>query len=115
MTERLNSSNSEYLQVPRICKRSGASRDKSGIVIINTLAYLLNPRTRSSSRVVVHTTVKIIPAKLVIRPGFTTSIFLYENSIMLCTDVSHEVLQSETALDSVSNLHHQTEEQKFQE
>jgi len=51
--------------------------------------------------------------KLVIWPGFTPSIFQYENSIMLCTDVSREVLQSETALDFTSNLHHQTEEHKF--
>nr|XP_035950899.1 piwi-like protein 1 isoform X3 [Halichoerus grypus] len=53
--------------------------------------------------------------RLVIWPGFTTSILQYENNIMLCTDVSHKVLRSETVLDFMFNLYHQTEEQKFQE
>ena len=48
-------------------------------------------------------------------PGFTTSIFQCENSIVLCPDASREVLQSEPALDFTSNLRHQTEEHKFQE
>ncbi|EPY81010.1 hypothetical protein CB1_000764029 [Camelus ferus] len=39
----------------------------------------------------------------------------YENNIMLCTDVSHKVLRSETVLDFMFNLYHQTEEHKFQE
>ncbi|KAI4568727.1 hypothetical protein MJG53_014345 [Ovis ammon polii x Ovis aries] len=53
--------------------------------------------------------------RLVIWPGFTTSILQYENNIMLCTDVSHKVLRSETVLDFMFNLFHQTEEHKFQE
>ncbi|XP_058280975.1 piwi-like protein 1 isoform X5 [Hylobates moloch] len=53
--------------------------------------------------------------RLVIWPGFTTSILQYENSIMLCTDVSHKVLRSETVLDFMFNFYHQTEEHKFQE
>nr|XP_045742440.1 piwi-like protein 1 [Mirounga angustirostris] len=53
--------------------------------------------------------------RLVIWPGFTTSILQYENNIMLCTDVSHKVLRSETVLDFMFNLYHQTEEHKFQE
>ncbi|XP_044897634.1 piwi-like protein 1 isoform X3 [Felis catus] len=53
--------------------------------------------------------------RLVIWPGFTTSILQYENNIMLCTDVSHKVLRSETVLDFMFNLYHQIEEHKFQE
>ncbi|KAK2102947.1 Piwi-like protein 1 [Saguinus oedipus] len=53
--------------------------------------------------------------RLVIWPGFTTSILQYENNIMLCTDVSHKVLRSETVLDFMFNFYHQTEEHKFQE
>eukprot|EP00069_Balaena_mysticetus_P005325 bmy_17974T0 len=53
--------------------------------------------------------------RLVIWPGFTTSILQYENNIMLCTDVSHKVLRSETVLDFMFSLFHQTEEHKFQE
>ncbi|XP_073532235.1 piwi-like protein 1 [Phyllobates terribilis] len=37
--------------------------------------------------------------------GFTTSILQYETSIMLCIDVSHKVLRSETVLDVMYNLH----------
>lgn len=53
--------------------------------------------------------------RLVIWPGFTTSILQYENSIMLCTDVSHKVLRSETVLDFMFSLFQQTEEHRFQE
>ncbi|XP_045313543.1 piwi-like protein 1 isoform X2 [Leopardus geoffroyi] len=53
--------------------------------------------------------------RLVIWPGFTTSILQYENNIMLCTDVSHKVLRSETVLDFMFNLYHQIEEHRFQE
>lgn len=52
---------------------------------------------------------------MVIWPGFTTSILQYENNIMLCTDVSHKVLRSETVLDFMFSLYHQTEEHRFQE
>lgn len=34
---------------------------------------------------------------------------------MLCTDISHKVLRSETVLDFMFNLYQQTEEHKFQE
>ena len=52
---------------------------------------------------------------MVIWPGFTTSILQYESSIMLCTDVSHKVLRSETVLDFMLSLYQQTEERRFQE
>ncbi|XP_063820686.1 piwi-like protein 1 isoform X3 [Pseudophryne corroboree] len=42
---------------------------------------------------------------LTIWPGFTTSILQYETSIMLCIDVSHKVLRSETVLDVMYNLY----------
>ncbi|XP_006147405.1 piwi-like protein 1 [Tupaia chinensis] len=53
--------------------------------------------------------------RLVIWPGFTTSILQYESSIMLCTDVSHKVLRSETVLDFMLHLYQHTEEHRFQE
>ncbi|XP_073413168.1 piwi-like protein 1 isoform X2 [Dendrobates tinctorius] len=43
--------------------------------------------------------------KLSVWQGFTTSILQYETSIMLCIDVSHKVLRSETVLDVMYNLH----------
>ncbi|KAJ8285840.1 hypothetical protein GJAV_G00031540 [Gymnothorax javanicus] len=42
--------------------------------------------------------------RLTIWPGFTTAILQYESSIMLCTDVSHKVLRSETVLSVMSKL-----------
>ncbi|KAJ8379922.1 hypothetical protein SKAU_G00007000 [Synaphobranchus kaupii] len=42
--------------------------------------------------------------RLTIWPGFTTTILQYETSIMLCTDVSHKVLRSETVLSVMSRL-----------
>lgn len=48
-------------------------------------------------------------------PGFTTSILQYETSIMLCTDVSHKVLRSETVLDFMYTLYDQVGEQRFRE
>lgn len=48
-------------------------------------------------------------------PGFTSSILQYEESIMLCTDVSHKVLRSETVLDFMYSLYYQVEQQKFRD
>ncbi|ETE66337.1 Piwi-like protein 1, partial [Ophiophagus hannah] len=53
--------------------------------------------------------------RLMIWPGFTTSILQYETSIMLCTDVSHKVLRSETVLDFMYTLYDQVGEQQFRE
>ncbi|KAL7978426.1 hypothetical protein Chor_010659 [Crotalus horridus] len=51
--------------------------------------------------------------RLMIWPGFTTSILQYETSIMLCTDVSHKVLRSETVLDFMYTLYEQVEEERY--
>ncbi|CAM5101046.1 unnamed protein product [Natator depressus] len=53
--------------------------------------------------------------RLMIWPGFATSILQYETNIMLCTDVSHKVLRSETVWDFMYNLYKQVEEQRFRE
>eukprot|EP00064_Thunnus_orientalis_P007810 superscaffoldBa00000888_g7832 len=57
----------------------------------------------------------IIFRRLTIWPGYTTTILQYESSIMLCTDVSHKVLRSETVLDFMANLRHQCGNQRFPE
>ncbi|XP_077570635.1 piwi-like protein 1 [Stigmatopora nigra] len=41
---------------------------------------------------------------LTIWPGYASAILQYESSILLCTDVSHKVLRSETVLDFMGNL-----------
>ncbi|CAM5161897.1 unnamed protein product [Eretmochelys imbricata] len=53
--------------------------------------------------------------RLMIWPGFATSILQYETNIMLCTDVNHKVLRSETVWDFMYNLYKQVEEQRFRE
>ncbi|XP_061211371.1 piwi-like protein 1 [Neopsephotus bourkii] len=53
--------------------------------------------------------------RLMVWPGFTSSILQYEESIMLCVDVSHKVLRSETVLDFMYSLYYQVEEQRFRD
>ncbi|XP_070759890.1 piwi-like protein 1 isoform X2 [Enoplosus armatus] len=53
--------------------------------------------------------------KLTIWPGYATTILQYESSIMLCTDVSHKVLRSETVLDFMINLRQHYGNERFPE
>ncbi|KAM9475833.1 piwi-like protein 1 [Clarias gariepinus] len=53
--------------------------------------------------------------RLTIWPGFVTNILQYESSIMLCLDVSHKVLRSETVLDFMGSLRQQCGDQRFVE
>ncbi|XP_065594749.1 piwi-like protein 1 isoform X1 [Cyrtonyx montezumae] len=53
--------------------------------------------------------------RLIVWPGFTSSILQYEESIMLCADVSHKILRSETALDFMYSLYQQVEERRFRD
>ncbi|XP_061116607.1 piwi-like protein 1 [Conger conger] len=53
--------------------------------------------------------------RLTIWPGFTTTILQYESSIMLCTDVSHKVLRSETVLSVMSRLRKECGPEHFPE
>ncbi|XP_068099765.1 piwi-like protein 1 [Hyperolius riggenbachi] len=52
---------------------------------------------------------------LTVWPGFTTSILQYETNIMLCIDVSHKVLRSETVLDLMYNIHSKVGARGFRE
>uniref|UniRef100_A0A8V0ZVE7 Piwi-like protein 1 n=1 Tax=Gallus gallus TaxID=9031 RepID=A0A8V0ZVE7_CHICK len=53
--------------------------------------------------------------RLMVWPGFTSSILQYEESIMLCADVSHKILRSETVLDFMYSLYEQVEERRFRD
>ncbi|KAM3611283.1 uncharacterized protein V6R79_016094 [Siganus canaliculatus] len=53
--------------------------------------------------------------RLTIWPGYSTTILNYETSVMMCTDVSHKVLRSETVLDFMGNLRQQCGNQRFPE
>lgn len=48
-------------------------------------------------------------------PGYTTSILQYESNVMLCADVSHKILRSDTVHDVMHELYAQFGEQRFQE
>uniref|UniRef100_A0A4W3JA72 Piwi-like RNA-mediated gene silencing 1 n=1 Tax=Callorhinchus milii TaxID=7868 RepID=A0A4W3JA72_CALMI len=53
--------------------------------------------------------------RIMVWPGYTTSILQYESSVMLCADVSHKILRSETVLDVMYQLYEQFGEYRFQE
>ncbi|KAK9522441.1 hypothetical protein VZT92_018908 [Zoarces viviparus] len=53
--------------------------------------------------------------ELTIWPGYTATILHYETSIMLCADVSHRVLSSETVLDFMANMRQRVGDQRFPE
>lgn len=45
-----------------------------------------------------------LPYSLEIWPGFVTSIAQYESSVMLCADISHKILRTDTVLDLFYSL-----------
>ncbi|XP_056889772.1 piwi-like protein 1 [Takifugu flavidus] len=51
--------------------------------------------------------------RLTIWSGYTSTILPYESAIMMCTDVSHRVLRSETVLDFMINLRQQCGSHNF--
>uniref|UniRef100_A0A8C4TBM8 Piwi-like RNA-mediated gene silencing 1 n=1 Tax=Erpetoichthys calabaricus TaxID=27687 RepID=A0A8C4TBM8_ERPCA len=53
--------------------------------------------------------------RLMVWPGFSTSILRYEVSILLSLDVSHKVLRSETVLNLMYQLRQQCGEAKFED
>ncbi|XP_068162691.1 piwi-like protein 1 [Antennarius striatus] len=53
--------------------------------------------------------------KLTIWPGFSTAILQYESSIMMCVDVSHRVLRSETVLDFMISMRQSCGSHRFQD
>ncbi|KAM4577959.1 piwi-like protein 1 isoform 2-T2 [Fundulus diaphanus] len=53
--------------------------------------------------------------RLTVWPGYSSSILNYESAVMMCTDVSHKVLRSETVLDFMSNLRQQVGSQRYTE
>jgi aubergine-like protein len=44
--------------------------------------------------------------KLDLWPGFITSILQYEDNVMLCADVSHKIMRSDTVYDTLNELHY---------
>ncbi|XP_021174036.2 piwi-like protein 1 [Fundulus heteroclitus] len=53
--------------------------------------------------------------RLTVWPGYSSSILNYESAVMMCTDVSHKVLRSETVLDFMTNLRQQVGSQRYTE
>ncbi|XP_051887860.1 piwi-like protein 1 [Pristis pectinata] len=53
--------------------------------------------------------------RIMVWSGYTTSILHYESSVMLCADISHKILRSETVHDVMHQLYAQFGEHRFQE
>ncbi|XP_043967319.1 piwi-like protein 1 [Gambusia affinis] len=51
--------------------------------------------------------------RLTVWPGYSTTILNYESSIMMCTDVSHKVLRSDTVLDLMISLRQQCGRERY--
>lgn len=49
-------------------------------------------------------TLSFLPFRLELWPGFITSILQYEEKPMLCLDVTHKVLRTDTVLDYLCDL-----------
>ena len=45
-------------------------------------------------------------SRLDLWPGFITSILQYEDNVMLCADVSHKIMRSDTVYDTLNELHY---------
>uniref|UniRef100_A0A8C5I209 Piwi-like protein 1 n=1 Tax=Gouania willdenowi TaxID=441366 RepID=A0A8C5I209_GOUWI len=60
-----------------------------------------------------HDPLNIPQHKLKIWPGYVTTILHYESSIMMCIDISHKVLRSNTVLDFMTNLRAQYGDHRF--
>uniref|UniRef100_A0A4W3JAN3 Piwi like RNA-mediated silencing 4 n=1 Tax=Callorhinchus milii TaxID=7868 RepID=A0A4W3JAN3_CALMI len=59
------------------------------------------------------TPIQIPQHRLILWPGFSTSIMRYEAKILLSADVSHKVLRSETVLEFMTELYNRNGDQQF--
>ncbi|XP_043548694.1 piwi-like protein 4 [Chiloscyllium plagiosum] len=59
------------------------------------------------------TPIHIPQHRLILWPGFSTSILRYETKILLSVDISHKVLRSETVLDFMTELYNRVGDQHF--
>ena len=46
-------------------------------------------------------------------PGFITSILKYETDTLLCADISHKILRSDTVLDIMYDMYNKSGEERF--
>ena len=61
--------------------------------------------------------VLVRPHKLEVWPGFITSICKYETSVLLCMELSHKILRTDTVLDQLYDVYDQSQQkrQSFQD
>ncbi|XP_062983232.1 piwi-like protein 4 [Elgaria multicarinata webbii] len=59
--------------------------------------------------------VEIPQHKMTLWPGFAVSVSQFENSVMLCADVSHKILRSENVLEFMTNLYNRVDRARFAE
>uniref|UniRef100_A0A665WN07 Piwi-like RNA-mediated gene silencing 1 n=1 Tax=Echeneis naucrates TaxID=173247 RepID=A0A665WN07_ECHNA len=84
-------------------------------IIFRRILRILNLQQIGRNYYDPHDPLNIPQHRLTIWPGYTTTILQYESAIMLCTDVSHRVLRSETVLDFMANLRQQWGPHRFPE
>ena len=61
--------------------------------------------------------VLVRPYKLEVWPGFIMSIHKYETSVLLCMELSHKILRTDTVLDQLYDIYDQSQQkrQSFQD
>uniref|UniRef100_A0A4W3JSP7 Piwi-like RNA-mediated gene silencing 1 n=1 Tax=Callorhinchus milii TaxID=7868 RepID=A0A4W3JSP7_CALMI len=99
------------------------TRDGQNVVVTVTLTNELPPTSPTClqfynivfRRVISFQLMHACGNLIMVWPGYTTSILQYESSVMLCADVSHKILRSETVLDVMYQLYEQFGEYRFQE
>ncbi|KAM9858804.1 piwi-like protein 1 [Aulostomus maculatus] len=82
-------------------------------IIFKRILRILNMQQIGRNYYNPHDPLNIPQHRLTIWPGYTTTILHYESAIMMCTDVSHRVLRSETVLDIMANLRQRCGSQQF--
>lgn len=55
----------------------------------------------------------ISPCRLTVMPGFVTAIARYETDTLLCADISHKIIRSDTLLDLMYELYQQARGDSF--
>uniref|UniRef100_A0AAQ6IMX5 Piwi domain-containing protein n=1 Tax=Anabas testudineus TaxID=64144 RepID=A0AAQ6IMX5_ANATE len=97
------------------CRNNYSNTESCFSIIFRRILRILNMQQIGRNYYNPSDPLNIPQHRLTIWPGYTTTILQYESSIMLCTDVSHKVLRSETVLDFMGNLRQQCGNQRFPE
>lgn len=80
-------------------------------MFMNPIHIYITPYTNKCS---VNCILKAIsPCRLTVMPGFVTAIARYETDTLLCADISHKIIRSDTLLDLMYELYQQARGDSF--